>query len=523
MLLLVVGMTSACGGSSDDGATNGGNGSSGEPIDPSTLDDGASVVVAWMGPAQTLDPHLSRAPGELAYTTAIFDRLVQVSADGNELEPMLAESWEFVDDGSALELRLRPEVSFHDGTPFDAAAVAANIERMQTHPESTVADSVAVVSSVEEVDDLTVRLELDGGGAGLPAIFATNSGMMVSPAAIEEDRDLSLDPGDAGTGPFVAVEMNAGEKVVYERAETYWDDELIRPARLEISFIGDGTTRVNGAQSGQLDVAGASGFDASSVLPMIERGELQGQAFTIRTPFTLFFDPAVAPFDDPDVRRAINFAIDRTAIADGLYEGTCAATAQAYPDGHWGHNEAAESAYDFDPDAARTLLEGAGGVSFTIEVAAGSAHQPMAEAIQQQLEEVGMQVSVSPVPQAETYARFASRESSASVLSIIPGVDPSTLLSTTFTGGLNLLEGGGEEAERIATLAAEGDDPARSQDERAEIYDEIQQIISDEALYAPVCNPTHIWLHGEDVAGVDAGMRGAWTGIPIFTGIGKTR
>jgi peptide/nickel transport system substrate-binding protein len=167
------------------------------------LDRAAVLRVTGAGSTRNLDPYLQTSSGGRSYLTPIFDRLTVVDGSGL-LQPKLAESWQFAPDGSYLELKLRKDVTFHDGARFDAAVVAANIERGRTMEGSAVVTALQDITGVENVDDYTAHLNLaPGTGVELPGVFSTNVGMMVSPKAIESGTDLRNDPGPSGSGAYV--------------------------------------------------------------------------------------------------------------------------------------------------------------------------------------------------------------------------------------------------------------------------------------------------------------------------------
>src|SRR5690606_12811646 len=126
------------------------------------------------------------------YLYPAYDRLTELTPDG-EVIPMLAESWEFTDDDTVLRLDLRQDVVFHDGEPFNAEAVKANIERGQTLETSAVKPDLASIEEVVVVDDYTVELHLSSPGSSLPALLSDRAGMMISPGAFD-NPDIDLMP-----------------------------------------------------------------------------------------------------------------------------------------------------------------------------------------------------------------------------------------------------------------------------------------------------------------------------------------
>src|SRR5262249_1714560 len=146
---------------------------------PQKADAEGQLVVAWAGPMTSLDPHRVGNSADQVYLFLMYDRLTRLDTDLT-IKPMLAKSWGFGADGRTLTLQLRDDVTFHDGTPFNAAAVKANLERAKQIDRSTVTNLLASIESIEAVGDYEVRLNLkEGEGGNLPAVLATSAGAMI--------------------------------------------------------------------------------------------------------------------------------------------------------------------------------------------------------------------------------------------------------------------------------------------------------------------------------------------------------
>ncbi|KKK75987.1 hypothetical protein LCGC14_2868220 [marine sediment metagenome] len=184
-----------------------------------------------------LDPDQSRTfVGRIVYA-ALCDKLVDITPE-LELVPQLATEWSWNEDGTQLTMKLREGVTFHDGTPFDAEAVAANIERSQTMEESRRKSEVASITGTEVLGAQEIRIDLAQPDATLLAQFADRAGMMVSPtAAAEAGADFGLNP--VCSGPFKFEERVAPDKIVVS-----FKDPRARRAlwalALDYMEIGDG-------------------------------------------------------------------------------------------------------------------------------------------------------------------------------------------------------------------------------------------------------------------------------------------
>src|SRR5690348_2441569 len=199
-----------------------------------------------------LDPTLARTfVGRIVFA-ALCDKLFDIDEKLN-IVPQLATSYEWSADSKALTLKLRPNVTFHDGEKLDAAAVKFNIERHKTMPGSNRRGELAPVASVDVVDPMTVRLNLTAPFSPLLAALADRAGMMVSPKAAQAEGD-KFGARPVCSGPFRFVERVAQDRIVLERYPGYWNKGDIHFERVQYLPIVDSTVRLANLKSGQLDL-----------------------------------------------------------------------------------------------------------------------------------------------------------------------------------------------------------------------------------------------------------------------------
>src|SRR5918997_3723324 len=172
-----------------------------------------TLFVALEAEPPELDPNLSSAYVDRQVMASLYDKLVDIDEQG-EIVPMLAESYEVSDDELVYTFHLREGVKFHDGTPFNAEAVKFNLDRYQ-EKDSVRSTEVEPIESVEVVDDMTVRVELEEVFAPFLAVLTDRAGVMVSPKAIEEGNG-KVSENPVGTGPFKFVERRRGESITLE-------------------------------------------------------------------------------------------------------------------------------------------------------------------------------------------------------------------------------------------------------------------------------------------------------------------
>jgi peptide/nickel transport system substrate-binding protein len=426
----------------------------------------------------TFDPHKANGSNDNPWLFPVYDRLVHLTPTADP-EPGLAESWEFAEDGSYLEMKLREGVTFHDGEPFNADAVKANIERAQTVEGSAVVTLVDHITEVEVVDEYTVRLHTEYPDASLPLVLSDRPGAMISPAAF----DSNLDSQPVGAGMYRVVEYREGDTAVYEAYEDYWDPSVVGLDRLEITTVIDTTTRLNALRSGQLDAAEIDPVQAAEA-------EAAGLNLTIDADLSfslLQFNSKNRPeFADERVRRAINHAIDRASIVESVLLGYGEPSVQPFPSGYFAHNpDVPADYYAYDMDEARRLLEEAGyGDGFSFEIVTTSTPQrvQVSEIIQASLAELGIDVEIRQIADAGTFLDYVYGQQQGDSWMLAWGgrPDPSTTVEGLY-GANSFNNPSGLTTPRVTELIEESlteFDPER----RTEVLQELSAEVATSAL-----------------------------------------
>ena len=223
----------------------------------------ALALVAVTGQAQTLRVGLAEDPDVLDPTLArtfvgriVFAAMCDKLFDIDEklaIVPQLATGYEWSADSRTLTIKLRTDVTFHDGEKLDAAAVKFNIERHKTMAGSNRSGELRPVTSVDVVDPATVKLNLSAPFAPILAALADRAGMMVSPkAAKAEGANFGAHPVCAG--PFKFVDRVAQDKISFERFPNYWNKANVHFDKVVYTPIIDPTVRLANLRSGQFDV-----------------------------------------------------------------------------------------------------------------------------------------------------------------------------------------------------------------------------------------------------------------------------
>jgi peptide/nickel transport system substrate-binding protein len=345
-----------------------------------------------------LDPSLARTfVGRIVFS-ALCDKLVDIDEKLN-IVPQLATSWQWAGDNKALTMKLRPGVTFHDGEKFDANAVKFNIERHKTIAGSNRRGELLPVKSVDVVDDMTVRLNLDAPFSPLLTVLADRAGMMVSPKAAQANP-TGFGSKPVCSGPFKFVERIAQDKITLERNANYWDKASIHFDRVTFQPIVDATVRLANLRSGQLDfIERVAPSDIANIkkegkFNVARITELGYQGITINTGKS---DMAQKnPLGkDPRVREAFELSLDRAGIVKVAMDG------EAEPGNQWVPPSNSFYARNVpipkrDVARAKQLLKEAGvpNPSFTLMTPTTSDAQRLAQVVQAMAKEAGFDIKI---------------------------------------------------------------------------------------------------------------------------------
>lgn len=355
--------------------------------------------------------------GYYPLNTNIFESLVRLTAD-YQIEPWLAESWEFIEPNT-YRFHLRPDVTFHDGTPFTAEAVQWSMGR--------IAQSGGGVLGIDEesttiIDDLTVEITPARPNLRLLEQLNHPNDSIIAPNTNPAEQRI-------GTGPFREVEYVQEDRYVVEAFEGYWGAEKPRVQRITFRFFPDATTRLLALQSGEVDLI--TQVPRESALQLETGGDLRLVTTNVGAYEALYVNiHGAEPYDlgqDPAVREALAYAIAKEAIVSGVWQGYAEISNTMIPPAILGPAADTIQGTTLDPDRARQVLDAAGWVpgsdgirekdgrrlQLTMIVGFPNAdiHRPMPEFVQAQLRDVGIEIEIVLTPDTATYeARLAVGE-----------------------------------------------------------------------------------------------------------------
>lgn len=354
--------------------------------------------IAITADIDSFDPAGSRSLVVGNVVDYMVETLVKADKTG-KVVPSLAKSWEFSKDGTEITFKLQEGVKFSDGSAFDAAAVKFNLDRI-LDPNVTMPGRAAYtpIKETTVVDATTVKVKLSAANGSLvPSLTFTNAGI-VSPKSMPKDSEnykaLKLN-APVGTGPYIFKEYVKGERVVVTKNANYWG---AKPYYDEVVFrvVPDAATRESLILSGQVDMTTAvpitdiAALDKNSAVKVVN-------AKSNRLIF-IGLNTTSKYLDNPKVRQAFNYAINKDEIIKSLLLGNATAVDSPMVQGFFGYCKTGPYAYD--PAKAKQLLKEANipaGTKFKFLSPTGRylADFQVSQAIAGYLKEVGIEVELT--------------------------------------------------------------------------------------------------------------------------------
>lgn len=494
-LLVVLAMVAAACGQTATDDTSAADDETTDTVAPDTgaTDSGGpegELVVALATEPNSLFLPNSAERNAINVATQIYEGAVWIN-DDNEIEPALATEWEISDDGTVYTLTLREGVQFHNGETMDADDWVASWQAASE--ESNVYGYLyAEVTSVEAVDPMTVRMTLPGPDALFERGLAD---WAILPASQYEEGGLeTVEANPIGTGPFSFVSWDRGDRITLEAFEDYWDEGLPLVADLVFRPITESETRLAAIQTGDVHIAQRFNSEEAATLEGSEGVELV--TYPVDRVYYMAFNNLTTgvgtPVEDQLVREALNYAVDKEAIVDSLFDGQAAISSGLIPESSLGHDESLEP-YPYDPDLARELLAEAGYPDgFTIGMAcptgAYTNFEEVCQAVGGYLEEVGVSLDGGEIQFMES-GQYWDLEAAKQLPPLLG--DSWSSVST-------------ESFERLQGALGSDADFAQWGDDQIYAYlDEIQTTIDEEAraaLYSELHNymyedPSFIYLY----------------------------
>jgi peptide/nickel transport system substrate-binding protein len=415
---------------------------------------------------------------------AVYEPLVMLNQTTNEYEPWLAEEFDVSDDRRTLTLKLREDVDFTDGTHMDAAAVEGWLDFILA--QDNVHGQTLGLYGTEATATGEYELEMVAADRPIDSDFFIYlwTVPILSPEVTGDLAALN-DAPIGGTGPYLLDERVPGASVSLVANPDYWNPDAVDFESVKFVAFEDNVAALNALKSGQIDATaidnGSAAEAEASGFTLFEGG---GRFVTL---VILDNEGAIVPaLADVRVRQAINLAFDRQAILDTIDLGFGSVSSQAASSIFPWYVEGGDDAYDYDLEAARTLMADAGyadGFDLTIPTYAGSESAPYEPIVQQSLADIGIRVTYDQYADGADYTTDATA-----------GVHPVILIKDYYTNLSQYVHGYlydtlfDDHAYELLETAEQG-----TIDESGEALRELGKYILDEAWFVPVSSPTTLW------------------------------
>lgn len=489
-----------------------------------------TLVFCSEGSPEGFDPALYTAGTTFdASSRQIYNKLVEFERGETTIQPALAESYTVSDDGLEYTFTLRGGVKFHATEFFsptrdmnaDDVVFSFERQRLEDNPYNQVSGGTweyfngmsmpDLISAVEKVDDMTVKFVLNRPEAPMLANLAMDFASILSEeyamAMLDAGTPEMLNQQPVGTGPFKFVAYQKDAVIRYAAHEDYWAGPAPIDA-LVFAITPDASVRYQKMKAGECHVtlnpnpADLEAMGSEADITLMEKEGLNVGY--------LAYNTKVAPYDNVNVRKALNMAIDKQAILDTVFQGSGKAAKNPLPPTIWSYNDAVEDDA-FDPAKAKEMLAAEGVENLEMKIWAMPVQRPynpnarrMAEVMQEDFAKAGVTVEIVSYEWAEYLERSKAEDRDGAVLLGWTGDngDPdnflAVLLGCDAVGGSNRAQWCHEPFDELVQKAKTVSD----MDERTKLYEEAQVVFKEQApwatiahsvVYQPVRNEVQDW------------------------------
>lgn len=472
-------------------------------LDPAYVDDGESAKVM----------------------VNIYEGLVKYKTGSTEVEPCLATSWKVSDDGKEYTFKLRKNVKFQDGTPFNADAVVFSVSR-QLPPKATddmpyASFTFGPVAKVEKVDDYTVKFTLTAPYTPFLANLAMClAAPIVSPAAVQKYGDKFIEH-PVGTGAFKFVSWEKGQSVTLTRNDNYWGEKA-KVSKLVFKITAENSVRASEMITGSTDAM--DGVDPNDIKKLQSSGVKIYKSKGMNVNY-MAFNCSRAPFNDPKLREAVSHAINREELVKYLYQGYSEVANSPLPSFIPGYNKDVQP-YKYDPELAKSMLKDAGKSNLKIKIITYSNPRPynpvngqkLAEAVQNYLSKVGITADIVVYPWTEYKQKAAQGEGDIMFYGWTgDNGDADNFLSLFDSKEIKSTLNAAKYSNPQVDALLEQGRTLPNGDARNKVYQQIQEIVTKDAPWLPISYADDLAAYSSKVTGFSYHP----TGVIFFKGVDK--
>ena len=472
-------------------------------VAPSWAANGGTLRIGVPESFSSLNPY--KKIGRLDYNAVIniFDTLVTYGPDYVPA-PALAESWKQTEN-TTWRFMLRKGVSFHDGTPFDAQAAKYSIEKMRT---SNFGAQFKPISDVVVIDPATIEMKTSAPFPTLVAQLTQQYASIVSPKAYESTGE-QFGRKPVGSGPFKVDSFDPSRELVLVKNSAYWGKDsagnpLPHIDKVVWRVLPDNDTAALALQNGEIDFLYA--------VPIAMAGSLSKDPNikVLETPTLgwnyVMFNVQTAPFNNVHLRRAVQLAVNRQAIIDTVTFGRGVPALGPIAPRSWAYDPVVETTGPYGatarPEKAKAELKAAGmpdGFEFTVIYPAEAPFDAMAQAIQGQLEQVGIRTKLEGKDIGAALDDLFASRFSALLIDWSGRIDEAMSLPSFFAsdGGNNFGKYSNPKVDSLLMQAGNASEIAK----RKQLYQEVQKLIVEDSPHLWISVPTEIRAMRSNVEG----------------------
>lgn len=447
-----------------------------------------------------LDPHLVTAfQSFMVVNGTVYEGLTAIDKD-LRVRPGLAESWSVSPDGKVYTFRIRRGVTFHNGAAMDARDVAASLRRVMSPTiASPLASRLAAVEQLATPDNNTLVVTLKEPSAPLLVSIAT---LAIVPRTFESDKD-SLQRQPVGTGPFKFREWQTNNFIALDKHAGYWRAGSPKVDGVKFNIVPESATRQVGLASGQY--AMLPNIDAATAMQLKSRPNVQIKE-TLELAYSLIgMNTSRPPFNDPRVRQALNYALNRAEIVQAALFGAGVPGGPLSPAlKDWALDVKEFPCYAHSPQRAMELLKSAGHnapLAVTLTVLPRQDIKDMAQVVQQQLNKAGFNVTLKNPELGQFIQDWRNSNFDLFASTNAGSPDPDDYFFRTFrTGGsTNVFKYSNPQLDGELDRARAGTDDAI----RKRTYAQVQRVLACEGPIAHVAYGQLFTAHRPNVTGFE--------------------
>ncbi|HEY1295939.1 MAG TPA: ABC transporter substrate-binding protein [Chloroflexota bacterium] len=481
---------------------------------------GGQLVIATQRDATTFDPTKSQDVYSNDILSLVSDTLFEID-DKGQVVGRLVEKTENPQP-NVYVFTLKKGIKFQDGTDLDSAAVKFNIERHINDPKATTTQDVKPITAIDTPDPQTVKITLNAPFAPFTSRLTTGVGFMLSPTAVQKLGDnLQRDLTGAGSGPYKFVSWQPDNQIVLERNPDFWGkdaDGTQLPYLDKVIFkpFPDENVRLTNLKTGDADAMAGNPPSAQTddVLksPDLTSSEVPGLGFQF-----VFLNTTKPPFDNPAVRRALAYSIDRGQINQAVLFGHgVPLTLPIPPSVPWAYMKGTQ--YDTrDIAKAKQELASAGvsNVSFSLQISNASPQlQQLAELMKDQIKDAGFDMDIQLIEFATIVANGNTGDYQALNLGWSGSVDPDGNLYPLFytAAGFNFAKYSNPMLDKALDDGRNNLDQAK----RAQAYMDAQKILLQDQPMVVIYSQSQVATARKNVQGWPNTYNGWFGGRDIF-------